>query len=113
MTRHIKGREQITKTLEAGCLRLFSGSQPVLLAALRERYPMLRRAFFLEHIHEDDAELFTIMVAPDEVVLIEVARDPRFVRSFEVQQVREWIRKLSPSSKRAVFIAQELLASEE
>ncbi|MGN6183489.1 MAG: hypothetical protein ACTHQM_07525 [Thermoanaerobaculia bacterium] len=108
--RYIKGRERITKTLEAGCLRLFGGSQPVLLAALRERYPALRRAFFLDHIPEDDAEFFTIMVAPDEVVLIELARAPRFVRSLEVRNASEWLQTRGSRRKRAAFVAQELLA---
>jgi hypothetical protein len=107
----MKGRKLIEHELTQRRERLFSGKQPALLAALRQRIPTLRDAIVINHIPEQFEDIYAVLVDPDHVAIVEIAREPeRSVRDFELRSASEYVGDLSSRDKRQFQIAQEMIA---
>jgi hypothetical protein len=111
------GREEpdaLRQELERSRSSLFGGENPRLLAALRAAVPGLERAYVVDWIPEQGEDLYTVVVATD--VLVEVELDRRAIAEpvVVVRSVREYRRQhpsLSKVWRRKLRLALDLIRS--
>jgi hypothetical protein len=111
VTGYIKGRKHIEAEIQERRKRLFDGHLPELVEALQLERPALNDAIIVDHIIEQCEDIYTVLVDPATVVIVEIARDTaKIIRSVEIRSASEYARGLSARKSRQFVIARELMS---